>query len=148
MVRRRFCIQKPCSRCSGSASLKKTFCALARERPFKIKLCFGCGRKFEKSGTLAREVLQTLFSLQHLSSESAPFFEFRFPLQCGSMFFIVRTVSGTRLVTSFQSDAMLDYMYSGSIFIDRQVLGTSPATSFQGVNVSFIAVPLKSCPKM
>ena len=147
-VRGRFCIQKPYSRCSGSTSFKKTFCALARERPSKNMLCFGCASSFQKSGTLAREVLQTFFSLQHLSSESVHFFSFCLPLQWESMFFIVITASGTKLVTSFQSGAMLENMYSGSIFIDRQVSGTSLATSFRGVNVSFVAVPLKSWPKM
>ena len=115
-MHRQFCIQKSSSRCSGSTSFKKTPCALARERPSKITLCFGCGRNFGKSGALAREVLHTACGLQHLSSESATFFSFRLPLQWESMFSVVRTVSVTKLVASCQSDAIRERMrmYSAS----------------------------------
>ena len=69
---------------------------------------------FIKSDALAREVLQTVFGLQHLSSESAAFFSFRLPLQWESMFSVVRTVSLTKLAASCQSDAIRERMYSAS----------------------------------
>ena len=75
---------------------------------------------FIKSDALAREVLQTVFGLQHLSSESAVFFSFRLPLQWESMFLAVGTVSGTKLVTPCQSDAIQARNYSASIFICRR----------------------------